>query len=516
MLGAAFFEKRAAMVGAALALAFANAACGESPPPKVATTQLPTAPPPVVRKPTPATPGQRTGVDTGSGELTGEAKSLYDKGFQAWMSGDLNAAKNAFSDAAAKAPSAGAPRYSLGCVLERLGDTRGAIDAYRAAYSVNPRFEVAMGAYALLLAQTGHGLDAEQFLSDKLAQTPDSPALLTYEAEVKSIEGDSPGCQQIAQKALAKQPDFRDAMVVIARDYYRNHRWDLARYALGAILEGADDGSIPPRDKGNAESLLLRGLIEREMGQRKQALADFDLALQRRPDLFEAYVNLGEMKLEAGNASEAQEPLEKAVRYAPNVPIAHLDLGDCYRLLGRPGDAKAELDRAIAMDSTLAGVHYDLGLLYLFSPGVPGASGQDDQLVKAIRELEMYRSMRGAKAPKGQGDDVDELLSTAKRKQSELQLKKQAAAATPPPVPPPSVPTAAPSLTAPPGKVDASKTASAPPASSTPIAGKPAVARATAAPAKAPAVVPSPAKSAAPAKPPAPSGGGNIVRELPK
>ena len=282
-------------------------------------------------------------------------------------------------------------------------------------------------------------------------------------------------------------------MVVIARDYYRNHRWDLARYALTAILDGADDNSIPPRDQGNGDALLLRALIERELGQRKQALADFDLALQGRPDLFEAYVNLGEMKLEAGNASEAQIPLEKAVRYAPSVPIAHLDLGDCYRLLGRPGDAKAELDRAMALDSTLAGVHYDLGLLYLFSPSVPGASNQDEQLSKAIRELETYRSMRGAKAPKGQGDDVDELLSTAKRKQSELQLKKQAAAAAPPP---------APAVTAAPATPAATPAKGAAPAPSGPAK--------AIAPAKPGA--PPPAKPGAPAGP----GGGNIVRELPK
>jgi tetratricopeptide (TPR) repeat protein len=255
-------------------------------------------------------------------------------------------------------------------------------------------------------------------------------------------------------------------MVVIARDFYRSHRWDLARYALQAILDGADDGSIPPRDKGNGDALLLRGLIERESGQRKQALVDLAQAIARRPDLFEAYVNLGEMKLEAGNATEAQTPLEKAVRYAPNVPIAHLDLGDCYRLLGRPGDAKKELDTALRMDSTLAGAHYDLGLLYLFSQSVPGASGQDDQIAKAIQELETYRSMRGAKSVKGPGDDVDELLSTAKRKQSELQMKKQAAA-----------------------------TASAAPAAAPPPAGS--------------------GSSAAPA-PAAPSGSGNIVRTPPK
>ncbi len=380
-------------------------------------------------------------------ELTGAAKASYERGFSAWTAGDLPAARDAFRDAASKAPSAAGPRYSLGCVRERLGDSQGALDDYKAAYAANARYESAMGAYALLLARTGRGPEAERFLADARAQAPDSRGPMTYLAEVKSIEGDSPGCQQLAQQVLTKTPDAKDAMVVIARDYYRGHRWDLARYALQAILDGADDGSIPPRDQGNPEALLLRGLIERDMGQRKQAIADFEQAASKRPDLFEAHVNLGEMKLEAGNATEAQTPLENAVRFGPNVAIAHLDLGDCYRLLGRPGDAKKELAAALAMDSTLAGAHYDLGLLYLFSQSVPGASGPDDQLAKAIAELESYKAMRGAKATKGPGDDVDELLSTAKRKQSELQIKNQAAAAPAPAAAAPSAvaPTPAPS-----------------------------------------------------------------------
>jgi tetratricopeptide (TPR) repeat protein len=375
--------------------------------------------------------GQQTGIVAGADmgeDLPPEAKDAYGRGYQAWMAGDLQGAKAAFTEAAGKAPKSGSPKYSLGAVLERLGDTQGALDAYKGSFTANPKFEFSMGSYSNLLARTGQATDAESFLSGKQSASPDSVRLLAYMAEVKSIEGDSPGCQGLAQQALTKQPDFKDAMIVIARDYYRNHKWDLAKYALQAILDGADDGSIPPRDKDNAEATLLRALIERETGQRKQALVDFDKAVSKRPDLFEAYISLGEMKLEAGNATEAQAPLEKAVKYAPNVAVAHLDLGDCYRLLGRPGDAKKEFDTALGMDSTLAGVHYNLGLLYLFSKSVPGVSSQDDQLSKAIQELETYKSMRGAKAPKGQGDDVDELLSTAKRKQSELQLQKQAAA----------------------------------------------------------------------------------------
>jgi tetratricopeptide (TPR) repeat protein len=376
------------------------------------------------------------------------------------------------------------------------------LEAYRSAYAANPKYEPAIGAYALLLARTGHAINAEQFLADKRALMPESTAPMVFLAEVKSIEGDSPGCQLVAQQVLAKQPDSKEAMLVIARDYYRNHRWDLARYALQAILDGAADGSIPPRDQGNPAALLLRGLIERETGQRKRAIVDFEQSIAKRPDLFEAYINLGEMKLEAGNASDAQGPLEKAVSFAPNVAIAHLDLGDCYRLLGRPGDAKKELASALAMDSTLVGAHYDLGLLYLFSPSVPGMLGQDDQLAKAIQELEAYKSMRGAKMSKGPGDDVDELLSTAKRKQSELQLKKQAAAAAPP-TPAPSPPPASASTTG--------RAGSPPPAASSaaPVSGAGASSAGTQGPAK-----PPPAASSA--APPPKAAPGGIVRDLPK
>ncbi len=416
-----------------LPLSAAVSACGGAEPEAKAPqagTEAPSAP-------APAAQGQQVGVSSGpasSGNgLTGAAKDSYDCGFQAWISGDLQGARSSFLDAATKAPTAASPKYSLGCVLERLGDTQAALDAYRSAYSNSASFDPAVGAYSVLLARTGHGLDAEQVLNAKIASNPDAVDLKIYLAEVKSIEGDSASCQKTAQDALAQKPDAKEAMVVIARDYYRSHRLDLAKYALGAILDGTDDGSIPPRDADNAEALLLRGLVERESGQRSDgaaAIRDFEKAISKRPDLFEAYINLGEMKLEAGNASEAQGPLEKAVKYAPNTPVVHLDLGECYRMLGRAADAKSELDKALTMDSTLAGVHYNLGLLYLFSPSVPGASTPDDQLARAIQEFEAFKSMRGAKVAKGTGDDVEDLLSTAKRKQGELQVKKQAAAAS--------------------------------------------------------------------------------------
>ena len=50
---------------------------------------------------------------------------------------------------------------------------------------------------------------------------------------------------------------------------------------------------------------------------------------------------------------------------------------------------------------------------------IPGTSA-DSQVSTAIKELETYKTMRGAKAPPGVNDEIDDLLNRAKAKQAEL------------------------------------------------------------------------------------------------
>ncbi len=365
--------------------------------------------------------------DTSTQDLSGGSKSAYDDGFKAWMSGDLQTAKTKFREVTTSDPKASAAFYSLGCVLERLGDNAGAQTAYRQAFTAKSDNEIAMGAYALNLAHTGHQGDADTFLSDKHQRNPKSARLETYLAEVKSLAKDSTSAQQLAQDALRIDPNFKDAMIVIARDHYRAGRIDLAKYALTAVLEGFGQAS-PARDPGNAEALLLRGIIAREQGLRIAAMKDFDLARQKRPDLVEATIQVAAMKLEAGNASEAQPLLESAVKYAPQSAIAHMNLGDCYRLAARWADAKRELDQSLALDSTLLGAHYAMGLMYLNAPNYPGMDAKA-QVAAALRELNTYKNMRGAKAPPGTSDDIDDLIARATDKQNQMNMP--AATATP-------------------------------------------------------------------------------------
>jgi Tfp pilus assembly protein PilF len=266
--------------------------------------------------------------------LAGAAKDAYDRGYKAFQSGDLLGAKTAFMESTRKDSSAPAPHYALGTVLDRLGDASGAQQEYRAAFSAKPDFEPAIGAYALSLANGGHTGEADTFLTEKQQRFPNSPAIATFLAEVKSIAGNSGDAQRLAQSALAMNPDFKPAMVVIAHDHYRARRIELANYALTAILDGFGELS-PARDKDNPDAHLLRGLIEKELGLRSAAMTDFDAARAKRPDMVEALIQSGVMKLEAGNVLEATPLLENAVHFAPSSPLAHLNLGDAYRLGGR-------------------------------------------------------------------------------------------------------------------------------------------------------------------------------------
>jgi tetratricopeptide (TPR) repeat protein len=417
------------------------AACSDAPPP-----QTPTQPTVAGGNPNPGQP-QIGMSDTSSAvrpgdappaaprpALSGQASGVYQQALQAFGAGNLPTAKQLFEQVTQSDPRAHQAFYSLGVVQDRLKDA-GAAASYRQAFTLVPDYEPAIIAYAMLLAKKGQLSEADRFLTEKRGQMPKSAAVAATLAEVKSLQKDTGSAQRIAQEALKINPDYRPAMVIIARDHYRNRRLDLALYALQAILDGFDPvAENPPRDKDNGEALLLRGLIWKEQNNRFGAMDQFRQAVAKRPDLVEARVQLGAALLAAGSAEDALPILEGAVHYDPDNLAGHLNLGDTYRLLQRYGDAKREFEWVLAHDAGLPAVHYDLGLLYLYATSIPGMTAKQ-QVGEAIRELTKFREIRA----RDEKDDSEELLNSAKVKEGEIVA---ASAPAPPPMPPPALPVA--------------------------------------------------------------------------
>ncbi|RYZ03872.1 MAG: tetratricopeptide repeat protein [Myxococcales bacterium] len=373
--------------------------------------------------------------------MNASAQSAYQAGMQAFQAGDLQGAKNQFVSATQADAKAYQAYYSLGVVRERMNETSGALQAYRQATAIVPDYEPAIGAYAVLLARTGKPDEANDFLNARQAQMPKSAAVSAAMAEVKSIQGDSGAAQRLAQEALKKNPDYRPAMITLARDHYRARRLDLALYALRGILDGYGDEN-PPRDKNNAEARLLRGLIYKEQGNKAAAIPELQKAIELRPDLVEPRVHLANYLLESGNATEAAGLLEGALKYDSLNVLARLNLGDAYRLLGKTVESQRELDWVVKTDPSVAQAHYNLGLLYLFSATVPGmTAGQAAD--KAIVELETYKKLK-PRAAGGAPDDTDELITRAKTQKALAEAKSAEAAAAPAAAAPAAAPAATP------------------------------------------------------------------------
>jgi len=382
-------------------------------------------------------PGQQwTMQDVGSGAGIGQnrpkmsdaAAAIFQQGMQAFVGGDLANAKKLFIQAGQTDPKAYQAFYSLAVVQERLKDD-GALQSYRQAYTIVPDYEPAIVGYAMFKARKGNLGEADTFLTQKKNELPKSAAVLAALAEVKSLGKDSGSAQSLAGEALKINPDYKPAMVVIARDYYRSRKIDLALYALQAILDGYDKDNVA-RDKDNAEALLIRGLIYKEQGKRADAMDQFTKAVARRPDLVEARVQLATFLLQSGSGDQALPLVEGALRFDSDNLSAHLLLGDCYRLQGKVAEAKQRFDYVVGKDASLPQVHYNYGLLYLFAPSVPNMTPMQ-QVDAATASLKKYQDLR----PKGgEGDDSDELLNRAKLKRGELEAAKAAATpAAPPP-----------------------------------------------------------------------------------
>lgn len=350
------------------------------------------------------------------------AASAYAAGMEAFKNGDLKGAEDQFSRAIADDPSAYPAHVGLGVVHERRGEMAKALDSYGAALTIAPEFGPAIAAKVRLLLSMGRAAEAETFARALSAKYPESAAVLAALAEVVSARGDSTSAQELAQKALKKDPDYRPAMVTLARDHYRARRLDLALYTLTAILDGYGQEN-PPRDKNNADARLLRALIFKEQGKRKAAMEELGTVLSLRPDLVEARLHLAAYMLEAGNATEARPILEKALEYDPSNVLVHLNLGDAYRLLGKPKDALDHLTWVSRKDDALPQTHYNLGLVYLFSTGVPGLN-EEQSIDRAIESFERFKKLE-PRAARGAGDDVDELIARARNKKAILQALKE-------------------------------------------------------------------------------------------
>ena len=133
------------------------------------------------------------------------------------------------------------------------------------------------------------------------------------------------------------------AIALFGRGYalVGRHEYDKAIVALSA---GHD------ADPDNTGVINWRGIAFEHKGQDDLAMADYNLALQKRPKFGAAYNNRGTLYMRKGALQSALDDFNLAIQYAPAMHVAHINRAHLMIINKDYNGALADLDAASKID----------------------------------------------------------------------------------------------------------------------------------------------------------------------
>lgn len=167
------------------------------------------------------------------------------------------------------------------------------------------------------------------------------------------VEGKFEEAIRSFQSALKINPHYTEALLNLAVLYN-----DLGRYPeakkLYTQLHKKSDGKlhdIEPVLKGKLSNMHADlGDMYRGLGLYKQAVAEYQKALDLNPSYADIRTKLGVALREEGKLAESVRELKKVAKEEPNYILAKIQLGiTCYSMR-KPSDAKKEWEAVLKQD----------------------------------------------------------------------------------------------------------------------------------------------------------------------
>ena len=134
---------------------------------------------------------------------------------------------------------------------------------------------------------------------------------------------------------------------------YQQHKLADADRVLSQILQ---------RAPGHADGLHLAGLIARETGRPRRAMALLTKAVKLHPRAAPLLDALAHVLNDFGERREALAHWDRAVQADPRFADAWVNRGTLLKALGRVDEAVASYDRALALDPNFAEAHFNRAL----------------------------------------------------------------------------------------------------------------------------------------------------------
>ena len=99
-------------------------------------------------------------------------------------------------------------------------------------------------------------------------------------------------------------------------------------------------------------------------GRYRDALSDFNTALQLKPDFHQAYANRALVYRFMGDLGNAASDYNRAIQLNPRYDADYIGRGNLYRKAGRTNEAFNDFEQAIKLDTTDPRAYHNRGLIY--------------------------------------------------------------------------------------------------------------------------------------------------------
>jgi len=277
-------------------------------------------------------------------------------------------------------------------MADRAGNANDALDWYRRSLTMQADYERAAEGIITIYLRRGSVPDALAFIEPLARRNATNLALQALYADVLVRAERYDDAWEAARTALRCDERYVPALKALVKASLRQGRTEMATSILDQAL------SI---DDNDAELHFIKGtMLRADPGRLRDAMTQFERAVQLRPDYTEARMALGVQLLAGGRYTEALTHFEAAAALAPTLVPVHLNLADAYRATKQWEKAKAEFDRVLRMDGNNAQAHFDMGLMYLSAgadyPGLELLTS----LQKAKQEFTAYRNQMGPRLPR--------------------------------------------------------------------------------------------------------------------
>ena len=246
----------------------------------------------------------------------------------------------------------------LGNALSEAGRPQEAMEHFREAVRLKPRYAMAHNNLGGVLAQTGHLQEAIEHFQEALRLKPNNAdSAMTHNnlGHALAQTGQLQEAMEHFQEALRLKPDYATAHNNLGNALLQTGQSQEAIKHYQEALRLKPDDTTAHYNLGNA---LLK------TGRPQEAIEHFREALRLKPDNAEAHNNLGNALTKTGQLQEAMEHFREALRLKPDSALAHNNLGNVLLQTGQPPEAIKHFQEALRLksdDADSATAHKNLG-----------------------------------------------------------------------------------------------------------------------------------------------------------